>query len=142
MGGGWKSSLVGTAEAPSSAARRRWIVWDSWSWVADKVAEAARSEVRTASRDAIWARRRVVSEDAMEVESGEDEDGAVDIGCDGGRGGGTNDGGVGWLWWLGGSDDGGGADLARVDACYRAEIRLPVALVRDMAWLIRSLSWM
>ena len=121
-GGGWKSSLVGMAETPSNAARRSRIVCDSWSWVAERLAEAARLEVRAASRDAIRARRRVVSDDALEVESGEDGEGAVDIGCDSGRVGGTSDGSSGWLCWGGGSYDGGGTDLARVDACCCAEI--------------------
>ena len=84
-GDGWKSSLVGVAETPSKAARRSRIVLDSWLCVAERLAEAARSEVRAASRDAIRARRRVVSEDASEFESR--EDGEVAIGCGGGRGG-------------------------------------------------------
>ena len=49
--------------------------------MAERVAEAARSEMRAASKDAMQARRRVISDEALEAESGEDGKGAVDMGC-------------------------------------------------------------
>ena len=135
----WKLSLVGVAEAPSSAARRRRTVFDSWLWVTERLAEAARSEVRAASRDAILARRRVVSVDVSDVESREDGERA--IGCVGGRGGWVSESGAGVSGAVVGLDEGGGPVRANVDAWCLAETRFPVASVRDMVRLNRNRMW-
>ena len=138
-GDGWKSSLVGVAETPSRAARRSRIVCDSWLWVAERLAEAARSEVRAASRDAILARRRVVSVDVSDVESR--EDGEVAIGCGGGRGGWVRESGAGVVGSVVEVVGGSGPALAKVDACCLAETRLPVAPVSDIVRWNRNRMW-
>ena len=99
-GGGAKQSLVGVTEASLRPARRSRMVFESCSWVEASAAECVRLEERATSRQAMWARRLVVSEETLDPERIDVTEGAVltgskerlAMGARGGGGGGPLEG--------------------------------------------------
>ena len=87
------------------------------------------------------ASRRAVSAEALEADSGEDGDGAGGGDWDGGITGDVAGGGMGGCGGGGTVEEVEGAERAIVDACLLAEMRWPVALVRDIRVSYRSPSW-